>query len=138
MSGAKRWRQGGAQFVEGRTLAQVEQNVHRGKDGAGSTSSSGIWMKSEGREKSLHCQVVYMHFASSGKALKFHRTSESEDVYLSSYSHFNQYGRNCSPGIMDIMKKKCNQSHVFPIYSSDGDFILLIGASVSRKEVPLF
>lgn len=64
-------------FVKGRTLAQVEQNVHRGKDGAGSTSFGGIWVKSEGRGKSLHRQVVYMHFASSGKALKFRRTSES-------------------------------------------------------------
>lgn len=63
-------------FVKGRILARLEQKVHKSKDGAGIMSGSGIWMKSEDKRKSLHCQIIFMHFASGGKALKFHRAPE--------------------------------------------------------------
>lgn len=64
-------------FVEGRILAWLEQKVHSGKDGADTTSGSGIWRESEGKGKSSHSQIVSMHFASGGKALEFHRVHES-------------------------------------------------------------
>lgn len=63
-------------FVKGSILVWLEQKVHRGKDGAGIMSGSGIWMESEGKGKSLYRQTIYMHFASGGKALKFHRAPE--------------------------------------------------------------
>lgn len=44
---------------------------------AGIMLGSGTWRESESKGKSSQGQIVYMHFASSGKALEFYRVQES-------------------------------------------------------------